>query len=240
METISIAEFLNQIGALDYEKEVIEEINQDLKSISKEFLIELKDKGEINCARIYYQKGIIQLIKEEDGYSSLLHELLHAKFCFIKKLSLFESFHKPNTEGKKVFFRDKPFISELHNDFHHISFYQEWKNKTSHLTNEPFLSNESQMISLSETDFPTLNHGLKRKKQGSLEQLVEFYRMVYQKIIYRELLLDDKCETIRKMFLKEFSECMAYLDTFFNTIKSQTISQNELDEALHTLWDNVR
>jgi len=163
---MNLDKLIQQCDFSSIEVFLLQEFNSEL--ITKEIFIDFEINGSIPCAK-YIPKEQKIIIKPNDLYSSVIHELLHVKTLYVGKFPDFEAIEKIRG-NRLVFF--KQFFIDLTNDLHHFIFYEEFKRLTSHSQNIFFITNEGDYSNLKNKIFKEYlsNQNNIREKSNSIKQ----------------------------------------------------------------------
>lgn len=235
---MNINKISDQLYLTPEESKNVKDIDKSLKQLGYQFSYEVKEKkDEDDCAKIIYEQKIIEL-KPDDGYDSIIHELLHAKYEYLEDLSLRKAYVNSDKLGKRTFPHKylEDFRWRLNNDFHHAIFYQEFQKLTKHIEEPKFISDYEDMTNASVLEEKELNIKIdyyKNKRGRFIDAFLHFYSEIYQKLFYRKLLLGEEHQEVREKLHEELPQYMEAADTLFSILemKVEDLTQEKIDEV---------
>jgi len=156
------------------------------------------------------------LLKPNDSYSTIIHELLHAKLTYIDSYPDFKTINQIQGDRNLIFF--KQLIIHVTNDLQHFIFYDEFKTLTKNSTKVSFIQNEKEFLKLSDykfNDFFKDNLVTPRERSAAL---VKSYCKNFIPLRYNILLYDGDITQLEK--IKDNIQIRPFYKLFNNIINA--------------------
>lgn len=204
------------------EKAMLRSIYRDLITINPKLIFEYKDS--ISCAKFRPSENKI-ILRCNDVYSTIIHELLHAKLLYNKEFPSFEDINRIK-DNYRIPFCDK-LIIDITNDMHHFLFYERFKSLTKNSVCPYFIKNQDGFRNIKEKkiiNYFASNPVTVREKAYAL---INTYRDNFIPYKYNKLLFNEKKYVANEC---DFVEILPF-ETLYGKILSLNKSCDSIKEA---------